>query len=212
MKLIFTQRILGIGISILVLGAGCSSSYTPATSPFANLPVSPAEAVTQQYMNTDYGFSFNYPEAVQVLEQGPNDAQKDYETQHKLSDSAATPLLTSLTVQRKNGEIIMVIKVPNTAVTPVISTDGTWNTNVCGAGESGTLSSPEHHTIGGKNARKVITTYTETGIQEIYHCIASSPYPLVLISPTTEQPTVENILHSFIFTTSTMPTSTTIKK
>lgn len=195
----------------MILGAGCAPS-TPSTSTSSGnnqLSTTPAEELTQTYTSTAYGFSLKYPEGTQVFENGPNDAEKDYEAK-KMISGTISPLLNSFIVQRKSGEILMVVKVPNAEHFPVVSEDIDWNMRTCGNEGLGELSSPEQLTVGGKKTLKVVTTYPETGVQEVYHCINSSPTPLVLISSVPNQATVEKMLQSFTFTSTT--TSSTTKK
>jgi hypothetical protein len=69
---------LGIaGVATLLAGAGCQSINSTSLS--SSSQIMSTETLSQTYTNKTYGFSFNYPEAVTVLEEGPNDAEKDYE-------------------------------------------------------------------------------------------------------------------------------------
>jgi hypothetical protein len=199
---------LGIaGVATLLAGAGCQSISSPS------VPSSPQiisqENLSQTYTNNTYGFSFNYPEAVAILEEGPNDAEKDYEAK-KLFSGTVTPQLDTLTVQRKSGEILMAIKVPNAKAFPIVSENGQWDQRACGNAGLGNAAAPQELMVSGKKSVKVITTYSDTGVQEVYHCINSGSYPLILISSVTNQSIVEKMVQSFTFTNTT-PTSVAVK-
>jgi hypothetical protein len=202
---------LGIaGVATLLAGAGCQSINSTSLS--SSSQIMSTETLSQTYTNKTYGFSFNYPEAVTVLEEGPNDAEKDYEAK-KMISGTVTPQLDTITVQRKSGEILMAIKVPNVKAFPIVSENGEWDQRACGNAGLGNAAAPQELMVSGKKSVKVITTYSDTGVEEVYHCINVKPYPLILISSITEQPLVEKIIKTFSFTNpSTSSSSLTLIK